>query len=310
MIRRAARAAKWVVPLVVVVFIGRAIQANWHEVREAEWELSLAHLAASFLACSFWYWARPRGWTTVLNRFGHAVRFRAIFRVYRRAEMSRFVPGAVWQFVSRVYLLREWGVEPAACLAATLIDFVLAMLAAAPVAALGLGQALPAFEDYYRWAAAAFVLGALTVVHPKLLNAWVGFLARKTGRPYTELKIRWRTIIAIWVMYLAAWIAWAFGAALFVRGVLRIEPAELVHIATSYALAWLAAMLTMIAPAGMGVREGFLGLLLEPILPLGTALSVAVAIRLWMTFCELIWTAVGEWMGSEPSKNLVDRPAP
>ena len=95
-------------------------------------------------------------------------------------------------------------------------------------------------------------------------------------------------------MYALAWAGWAFGAACFVRGVVRIDAADIPVVASSYALSWLSAMLTMISPAGMGVREALLGLLLEPVLPRGAALTVAVGIRLWMTFCEIVWTLVGE----------------
>jgi hypothetical protein len=48
----------------------------------------------------------------------------------------------------------------------------------------------------------------------------------------------------------------------------------------------------MIAPAGMGVREGVLGLLLRRVLPVGAAFTLAVAIRLWLTLVELVWAAL------------------
>lgn len=308
MIKRATQTAKWIVPVVVAVFIGRSIVTNWSQVREAEWALEPGWLALSFILCSGWYWARPMGWSVALNGFGRPVPFRPLFRLYRRAEMSRFVPGAVWQFVSRVYLIKRWGVAPAACLAATLIDFVLAMLAAVPLAALRLADALPMMRGYLLWAFVVFPFGALAVVHPKILNFWAGFTAKILKQPYQKLDISWARLGGVWLMYALAWAGWAFGAACFVRGVVRIDAGDIPIVASSYALSWLSAMLTMISPAGMGIREALLGLLLEPVLPRGAALTVAVGIRLWMTFCEVVWTLVGEHLARAVDPPTAEEP--
>ena len=45
---RAARIAKFVVPLIVIFFVGRVILNNWEQVRTAEWEVRPAYLALSF----------------------------------------------------------------------------------------------------------------------------------------------------------------------------------------------------------------------------------------------------------------------
>ena len=54
--------------------------------------------------------------------------------------------------------------------------------------------------------------------------------------------------------------------------------------------------LVMIAPAGMEIRDGMFGLLLEGLLPIGAAMALAVGVRLWLTLTELIWTFGGRWI--------------
>ena len=61
--------------------------------------------------------------------------------------------------------------------------------------------------------------------------------------------------------------------AFFARSLLPSAGASFTFIAGSYALAWLTALLTMIAPAGVGIREGVLGLLLGRVLAPGTGLD-------------------------------------
>ena len=120
------RLAKLVVPLIVTFFVGRGIYRNWEQVREAEGALNPLLLATSFVLCSGWFLFRPLGWNIIINRFGKRVPYPAVFRVYRKSELSRYVPGAIWQFVSRVYFIKEWGIVASATLAATMLDLFLA----------------------------------------------------------------------------------------------------------------------------------------------------------------------------------------
>ena len=290
-LRRFAHVAKIAVPLVVAFFVGRVIVSNWQQVRDADWHFSPVYLAASFLLCSPWFLARPLGWNVIVNRFGRHVPYAAVYRVVRQAELSRFVPGGVWQFVSRVYLIKKWHVAASAALAATIIDLVLAALAAIIPALWSLGEALPNLASFQRVMLWVFPLASVAIVHPKIFNAWAGLLARRLGQSWTDLEIRWRMLLGVWALYVVGWIAQCTGVAMFVRGVIAIGPEGTTFIASSYAAAWLAGTLAMVAPAGMGIREGALGLLLSQLMPRGPAFTLAVAIRFWLLLMEICWVA-------------------
>ncbi len=308
-VKRAANIGKFLVPLVVTFFIGRAIYGNWQQVREAEWHLRPAYLLASLLLCSPWFAVRPLVWGLILGRFDHPIPFRAAFRIFRLSELSRYVPGTVWQYLSRVYLAKAFGVGATVCLVATLIETVLLTLAALPPALWNLQALMPQLGRYHRIVLIVFPLLGLLVLHPRLLNLWVGFVSKRLGQPFTGLKMRWSTIAAVWLLYLVVWLLHVFGVALFVRGVMLLPWEHVPLVASDYAAAWLIGMLTMIAPAGMGIRDGALGLLLSLLVPLGTALTLALGIRLWLTFIELIWALVAQWLSQGIVEGGVAEPA-
>ncbi len=292
-LRTLAHGLKIAVPLVIAYFVGRVIVANWHQVQDADWRFSPPYLVGAALLCSPWFLARPLGWNVIVNRFGRHVPYPAVYRVVRQAELSRFVPGGVWQFVSRVYLIKKWRVTASAALAATIIDLVLAALAAIIPALWSLGEALPNLARFQRVMLWVFPFISIAVVHPKIFNAWAGLLAKRLGQDWADLEIRWSMLLGIWALYVVAWIALCAGVALFVRGVIDVGPHGTMFIGSSYAAAWLAGTLAMIAPAGMGIREGALGLLLTRLMPQGPAFTLAVAIRFWLLLMEVVWVAVG-----------------
>ncbi len=297
-------AAKICVPLVVSFFIGRMIHANWVQVRAEPWQLDIGLLALSFALGATWHLARPWGWMRLIRGFGHRLRYGDVYRIYRQSEVSRYVPGGVWQFASRIYLMGRLGVKPASCLAATLLDMSLAALAAMVPAAWLAGAAASSLGLWQRYALLAFPFLASALVHPKALNAWAAPLARLLKQPYRNLEIRPREMLAIWASYVAATTLLALAMATLARSLLPgIGMQQFAFIAGCYALAWVAAMLTMVAPAGMGIREGILGLLLTETAAAGTALTLAVAMRLWVVCMELVWLTAGQlaWRKDPPA---------
>ena len=292
--RRTLVAAKIVVPLVVAFFIGRAIHGNWQQVRAEPWRLDLVWLAGSFALAAAWHLVRPLGWTLLIRGFGHAVPYWDIYRVYRKSELSRYVPGGIWQFAARIYLTRRYGIGAAVCLAATLLDMTLAALAALLPAAWLAGSASTSLGQWQRISLLAFPFLACVFVIPPVFNAWAKPVARLLGQPYQRLEVSVSRMLGIWAAYCAMWSLLAFAMASFARALLPgLDAQQLAFIAGCYAMAWAAALLTMISPAGMGIREGILGLLLGQTLAAGTAMTLAVAMRLWIVSMELAWLGVG-----------------
>lgn len=294
MTRPILRVVKTSVPLIVAFFIGRMISGNWQQIRAEPWRLDAGLLAVSFLLGAAWHLVRPLGWTRLLRGFGHDLPYWDIYRVYRKSEVSRYVPGGVWQFASRIYLTRRYGIGAAPCLAATLLDMALAALAAMVPAAWLAGSASTSLGTWQRYALLAFPLVACAFVYPRVLNAWAEPVARWLRQPYRRLEIGGRQMFAIWAMYAAASTLLGLAMACLARALLpAIGGGQFAYIAGCYALAWVAALLTMVAPAGMGIREGILGILLAQTLAAGTAMTLAVAMRLWAVCMELAWLAVG-----------------
>ncbi len=294
--KRLTNVLKYLVPLVIAFFIGRVIYQNWQEVRNAAWSFRPLELTASFLLTGWWFVVRPRIWAYILQHFGHKLSFQQAFEVVRKGELSRYVPGTIWQYLSRIYLAGLHGVPAHATIATTLVETVILFLASIIPALWFLSETLPALNRYHRLAIWIVPVVACSLIHPKVLNFWAKRLSSRLGQPYEPLRIHWRAMAGIWLFYLATWLIFGASVALFVRGVLDIPWESVPRLASDYALAWLVGMISMIAPAGMGVRDGMFGLLVSQRMPLGTAMTVAVGVRLWLTLAELIWTFGVLWI--------------
>ena len=304
---RPLRILKPVVPLVITYFIGRTIYENWQHVRDATWGLEWTYLLLSFFAMAGLYILRPLVWRLILRHFGHDVSAVVAYRIVRQAELSRYVPGAIWQYVSRVDLANRWGVSPSATMAAALVETVILILSAVIPALLNFDEVLPNLARFQIVLLVLFPMGAVAVLQPRLLNIWVGFFSKKLNQPYSKLKIKWSTIAAIWLTYVVMWSLGCLGVGFFVRGLIGISAAQIFVTGSFFATAWIVAIISIVSPAGVGIRDGIFGLLLGQILPLGAALTIAIGTRMWMTLLELFWTALGVWFVDLPQHLATDK---
>jgi uncharacterized membrane protein YbhN (UPF0104 family) len=85
--------------------------------------------------------------------------------------------------------------------------------------------------------------------------------------------------MGIWLLYTGAF--W-----LFVTGLGFSVPA--LSTASAFAAAYVLGYVMVFAPAGLGVREGFLVALLSPQMGAASAGAVALIARLWMTLVEVV----------------------
>ncbi len=86
--------------------------------------------------------------------------------------------------------------------------------------------------------------------------------------------------------YVLNWMLYAASFWMLVRSFGLDAP--LAPVAGAFAAAYVLGYVVVFAPAGLGVREGFLVALLTPYLGIGPSGAMAVVARIWTTILEVV----------------------
>jgi len=200
------------------------------------------------------------------------------------ANLGRYVPGKVWQIAGLVALARSRGVPGATATAAAVLGQGIALASATLV---GFGS-LWALADgaAWRWALPVVLVGGMAVgLAPPVFHAVVGtwFRLAKTAEPEELAPAR----AVEWLLLgLGTWIV--YGTAFWILVESLGFEVTLLPTASAFAAAYVLGYVMVFAPAGIGVREGFLVALMAPQLGAGAAGAVAVIARLWTTVIEVV----------------------
>lgn len=221
--------------------------------------------------------------------------------IFMISNLGRYVPGKVWSIAGMAVLAKGKGVPVAVSATSAVIMQGVGLLAAA---AIGLVAFAGRLEPLPRWGLAGAGVAAglllLLLAVPSLFRRAVALWFRvvRTRPPAdltASLALRWLLQVTVaWAAMGASF--WLFAASLG----MALSP---VHAGSAFAAAYVAGYLMLFAPAGVGVREGFLVAIFAPALGSGPATVLAVAARLWMTAAEVVPAAI-LWVAHQRSLSL------
>lgn len=207
--------------------------------------------------------------------------------IYFTSNLGRYVPGKIWQLAGVAYLSRRAGVSgPLATGSAVLVQAT-SLAGATLVGAWALAARPGAAGAWGGWAAAGVVAAVLVATAPPVFRRIVALWFRVTGdpvpagfEPSSAFGLRWVAVFCgNWLVYAGAF--WLLGRSFGMdAGFPVLGPA--------FAAAYVLGYVMIFAPAGIGVREGFLVAFLEPATGAGPAAALAILARLWMTVVELL----------------------
>ena len=283
------RFAQAAIVLAVLLYVGFRIADQWTELSSIPQTLHPDYglLAASAGAVLMSYAVLIWTWQRTVLAWGESLGFSDAARIWFVSNLGRFVPGKVWQIGAMGVMAQRVGVSPVAAVGSSLVIWVVNILSGAAVAAaLGSGSI-----DAPLWAIALAVLaGAALIAAP-----WIVPRAATLGSMLLRRELRVPALphSAVWIAGAGCAIAWMlYGIAFRWLHIALIGHAtgNLAGSTSAFTLSYLAGLLALPVPGGIGVREGFLHKFLATTgIAFGAdAWLIVLGSRLWLTIIEVL----------------------
>jgi uncharacterized membrane protein YbhN (UPF0104 family) len=205
---------------------------------------------------------------------------------YLVANLGRYLPGKVWQIAGLAVLALRQGVPVAVSTAAAVLGQALALGGAALVGAGAFWARDVSLGPWSLVFLASAVVLVLLVLIPPLQRRALGVWFKLAGHAELSAGASGITMLACLVLYALNWVVYGGAFWIFVRSFELPGPAVL--IASSFAAAYVLGYAALFAPAGIGVREGFLVVFLSPAMGAAPAAAVSILARVWTTAVEVI----------------------
>lgn len=286
------KAVRFIIPLVIFIFLGRVLVEQWYLLENYSWNIDIPYLISSFIVLLFTFLLWALLFKQVFIHLGAHLSLRKTFKILYISNLGRYIPGKVWQFVGMYYLLERENIGRVKATSGIMWSNLFTNLSGVLVGAFIIS--LSKFDVSILSVSVLVLLFVCVfiVVQPKVIDHIVNYVLEKLNKDQIKVSLPMSSIVSFVLSYALVWLC--LGAAFFMltKSIADIDihflPVFIGFFAASYVIGYL----SIVTPGGLGVREGVMTYMLSYYIPLPIATVIAVAARLWLTIGELACVAI------------------
>jgi len=246
---------KWGWGALVLIFIGIFAVNKWEIISTSFTLLEWHHVVIAFLAIVFAKFCLAANMQLAAIRNGINLTFIESQRIYNFSQLAKYIPGSIWQFVSRAAMLHDRGHNPASIRDSIFAEhfwalgtaFIIGLVLSLVTAPNYLKSLIYSVEPAVYLFVYAIVLVSITVTvvlwffKSKLKKIWYwAFQLFPSARALGVLALCWFALgFSLWITTIP------FGEG----------NTSLAFVIGLYSLAYVIGFVVPFAPAGLGIRE-------------------------------------------------------
>jgi len=245
-------------------------------------------------------------WRSLLADLGSKLPWRAAARIFFLSQLGKYVPGSVWSILTQMELSRQHNVPKRSILMVGIVAIAVAVTSGLTMAVLMLPFAMPDAIRRYWWVLLVLPV-LLSLLHPAVLNRCLGIAMKVLRREPLPKPPSWRGLGNTAGFQFTTWLLLGVHAWILLIGLGAPVWESLPVAIGGYALAYAIGQLAVGLPAGAGVREAGLTLVMSTVVPAPAALLLALMSRALLTLVDLGMATTQYVIGRRETKNTVQQ---
>lgn len=292
------------IAVLVFGFLVLTVVNQWSEIRDEGVHFHVVWLLPALIFLGLFYTLSALGWDLILRSLGHQIGVGRAQVAWGQPLLARYVPGSVLYVLGRLLLSERAGVSRRITLASIVYEQAISATSAIVVAAYFIISHPDLEGEPIRWAVLVLIPVLIAVLSPRVFRPLTDRVLGAFGREPLPAVISLRGIVALLAFYTLNWGVVAIGLYCVARSVSEIPYEEILTVGSAQAVGYVAALVTLVAPAGLGIRDAAFAWAVKVAVPgqsFAVASLVAIVVRGVMTVVELVYvgavTALGKREG-------------
>lgn len=285
----------WPLSLLALFFIGKILYDQLPSITPHVQSLNPFLITFGIFSFLVFYFLRSYIWYRIIKAFGHSISFKDSSYMWSISELKRYIPGSIWSFLGRAVLFRDKGVTKKEIGSGLVIEAELFVIGCVIVSLLSLPFIVLNYSIQVSHIA-GFIVGVLTLIYvanKTLLRHFIprnDVMKRAINFLFPPFTVRENFILVL--LSSIAIFFFGLGNYLIMSAAFGTDPQLIWQLIGVFALSFVAGYLSIITPAGIGVREGIVIYALTKIVPSGLAAFAALFTRLLLIVSELLFISI------------------
>src|SRR5262249_45457293 len=282
------------IAVLIFGFLVLTVVQQWSEIKDQGVHFHVLWLAPAIIVLLIYYALSALGWDLILRFLGYRIGPGRAQVVWGQPLLARYVPGSVLYVLGRLLLSERAGVPRRITLASIASEQAIAAPSAIAIASYFFINHPDLQGQPLRFAVLLLVPAAIVLLHPRVFGPLANRILKAFGREPLPAVIPLQGVLILIVVFAAIWGVISVGVYCVARSVSDVPIDEVLTVGSAQAVGYVAALATLVAPAGLGVRDAAFAWAVKVAVP-GNSFAIgsliAIAVRGVQTLVEVIYVA-------------------
>lgn len=270
-------------------FLGREFSHNWEQIRAFSFQF---HLPALLLASALYiatFTLFGIGWWLLLRYLHHSIPLLETLLYFFITQPAKYIPGKIWIAVTRMKFCKPHGVPNSMTLLTTGIEAVMEILAGSYVSLIAILQT-DLFGKYSALGTIVITAVGLILLIPEIFYFFINLYLRIVKREPIQKheRVSFLKLLLLQINYALGMFLLGLSQLFFLQAFAPVGKEHFPVLMSIGAFSYVASILAIFTPSGLGVREGVWYLALKGITAPHIAIIYAFVSRLWTIVIEAI----------------------
>jgi glycosyltransferase 2 family protein len=282
-----------IVVALFVAFFYKEFRENWESVRTFHLQINWGYIVLGIFMMVANYLCATLSWHIGINYFDNQkkLKFTQSIALVNISQLAKYIPGKLWSYAVQIYWLASKGVPKTTVLYLNIMTTLLTILVSMIMGCLFL-MMIPDWH-YYKTEMMIFItillILNLIILNNNFLKLLIGMFSKMTEQEISFNQLSPCRIISMEFFYMIGALFWIFAGCFIALGLgFNLDGMRALFIAAAMLLGDVIGFIILIAPGGLGVREGAIFLILKGTGIIQFALIFPVVVRLLNIITDLI----------------------
>jgi uncharacterized membrane protein YbhN (UPF0104 family) len=289
--------------LLIAYYYALEFRSNWTELTKFRLAIKARYLVASFSLCLLAYLLETYIWKVCINKHSgrSELTLRKSIAIVNTSGLFKYLPGRIWIYTAQLVWLKKYGISKAVIFYANLICVLGSVIVSFYFGLLYLAL----YKNIMGGTAVALSFIALILFNivyiawnSALMNKFIAVINQVFRKDIPPLTSSRSLLLFIQLVYACSWLLTGLSGYLLAQGIgLPIAVTGIFALLASMSLAWVAGYFVVIAPGGLGIREGVMLVMLNNIVSVETALIFPLVSRVMYLIAEALLGLTALFLG-------------
>ncbi|GJM43383.1 MAG: hypothetical protein DHS20C21_02250 [Gemmatimonadota bacterium] len=290
--------------VLAISFLVHSLVAAGRELNTFSGEVSWLRVGVAVLVLTGTYLGFAWLWRRIAQDLGTRVAYVHAVQLWAFSNLGRYLPGKIWQVVGLVVVAKDLGVSGALAASVAIVALGFTIATGSLLAAI----CLPGYVLGHPWLI-GFALASLVALAVPLL--WPGAVRWSLSRfafsrdAADAVHLSHRDTARLAASFALMWLSHGLTFMLLVSAVVSVDWSRYTEYAGVFSLSYVAGVIAIFAPGGIGVRESALAHVMQAQqLHPESANIIAILARIWTVLGEVLMVVIAVFVRRRSSGRL------